>query len=83
MKLSLRVPPTLNPKEKAEEFKKILETNPPYNSKVTVEILGASPGWSAPKLQPYLAKIIENCSYNFYGNKPMAYGEGGSIPLMY
>lgn len=35
-KLSMRVPPTLNAALKAQQFKKMLEENPPYKASVSV-----------------------------------------------
>lgn len=47
--ISMRTPPTLNAKQKAEELKKIVEENPPYNSEVTYKLLEAGNGWNAPQ----------------------------------
>lgn len=52
--ISMRTPPILNAKKKAEELKKIIEENPPYNSEVTYKLLEAGNGWDAPKFPDYL-----------------------------
>jgi acetylornithine deacetylase/succinyl-diaminopimelate desuccinylase-like protein len=82
LKLSLRLPPTLNAKKAAEEFKTILETDPPYNASVEVEIEDFASGWDAPAMKKELMNLIQESSQNFYGKEALAMGEGGSIPFM-
>lgn len=82
VKLSLRLPPTLDPKQAGEFVKQRLETDPPYGARVNVELEKAGSGWNAPPLSPWLADAVTEASQAFYG-EPAAYmGEGGSIPFM-
>lgn len=82
LRVSLRIPPTLDAEKGAEELKKILTENTPYNAKVEVYNLSAGPGLNCPEMTPGLSKIIKEASQNFYSNDPIYYGEGGSIPFL-
>ncbi len=82
LKLSLRVPPTLDAKKAAQTLKTLLETNPPYNAKVEYHIEDAAAGWNAPEMDPRLEKLISDASQKYYGKEALAIGEGGSIPFM-
>jgi acetylornithine deacetylase/succinyl-diaminopimelate desuccinylase-like protein len=82
LKLSLRLPPTLNP-DKANAFlKTILEKDSPYGAEVTFKSEGAAAGWNAPRLSPWLARCLEDGSKEFFGTPPGYMGEGGTIPFM-
>jgi len=50
LKLSLRLPPTLEVTGKGEFLKNLLETNVPYGAKVEVKVDAAMKGWNAPTL---------------------------------
>ncbi len=82
VKLSLRLPPTLDPKKASEILQKVLTENPPYNAKVTFEVEKSSTGWNAPLLAPWLENSINQASQAFYGAPAMYMGEGGTIPFM-
>jgi acetylornithine deacetylase/succinyl-diaminopimelate desuccinylase-like protein len=70
LKLSLRLPPTVNAAVAENAMKKLLETNPPYGAKVTFEC-GGDPahGWESPILADWLEKSIDTAS-NSYFKKP-------------
>jgi len=82
VKLSLRTPPSVEPKDVATKFEEILTANPPYNAKVTFTLDKAQKGWQAPKLAPWLSSALETASQQFYKESAMFTGEGGSIPFM-
>lgn len=82
LKLSLRLPPTVDAKKSERELIEILEKNPPYNAKVKFHSEGAASGWNAPHMNEDLEKIIDEASQKFYGKEALALGEGGSIPFM-
>jgi acetylornithine deacetylase/succinyl-diaminopimelate desuccinylase-like protein len=82
VKISLRLPPTLDPKKASEVLQKVLTENPPYNAKVSFEVEKASTGWNAPLLAPWLESSINQASQAFYGAPAMYMGEGGTIPFM-
>ncbi|MDQ6646626.1 MAG: M20 family metallopeptidase [Pseudomonadota bacterium] len=82
VKLSLRVPPTLDGAEAGRFVKQLLEKDPPYGAKVTFEVEKDGSGWNAPALSPWLTKAVSDASEHYFG-APAAYmGEGGSIPFM-
>jgi acetylornithine deacetylase/succinyl-diaminopimelate desuccinylase-like protein len=82
LKLSLRLPPTVDAKKAASELKEILEKNPPYNAQVTYHLEDAASGWNAPAMLPSLSEILQEASMTYYKKEPLAMGEGGSIPFM-
>ncbi|MBL7479978.1 M20 family metallopeptidase [Legionella bononiensis] len=82
LKLSMRLPPLVNPKEASRALQETLTVNPPYNAKVSFRVDDGSKGWNAPLLSGWLAQSADEASRTFYG-KPAAYmGEGGTIPFM-
>ncbi|WP_058535652.1 M20 family metallopeptidase [Legionella saoudiensis] len=82
LKLSMRLPPLVNPKIAAAAIQETLTQRPPYNAKVHFSVGDGSQGWNAPKLASWLAKAADEASQTYYG-KPAAYmGEGGTIPFM-
>lgn len=82
VKLSLRVPPTLNGAKAGQLVKQLLEKDPPYGAKVSFEVEKDGSGWNAPALSPWLAEAVSDASEHYFG-APSAYmGEGGSIPFM-
>jgi acetylornithine deacetylase/succinyl-diaminopimelate desuccinylase-like protein len=82
LKLSLRLPPTLEPTAAAAALKAELERDPPNGAKVRFEIDGAATGWNAPALSAWLEHAVDVASRRCFGH-PVAYmGEGGTIPFM-
>jgi acetylornithine deacetylase/succinyl-diaminopimelate desuccinylase-like protein len=82
VKLSLRVPPTLNGTKAGKFLKELLEKDPPYGAKVTFKLEKDGSGWNAPQLSPWLEQAVAEASEHYFG-APAAYmGEGGSIPFM-
>lgn len=82
VKLSLRLPPTLDGAKAGEFVKRLLEADPPYGAKVTFDLEKASTGWNAPQLSPWLEQAVADASQRAFG-APAAYmGEGGTIPFM-
>ncbi len=82
MKLSLRLPPTLDGNVAGERVKQLLEANPPYGCKVDFAMEKASSGWNAPALAPWLEAAVDAASREYFGAPPAYNGEGGSIPFM-
>src|SRR4249919_3327564 len=82
VKLSLRLPPTLDGKRAGELLKQTLERDPPYGAQVTLDLEKASTGWNAPAQSPWLTQAIEDASREFFGQPAMYMGEGGTIPFM-
>ncbi len=82
LKLSLRLPPTVNAKEAAKFLKDFLEKNPPYNANVEFKLDDAASGWNAPEISVDLENLVQEASKTYFGKEALAMGEGGSIPFM-
>ena len=82
VKLSLRVPPTLNGAKAGEFLKQLLEKDPPYSAKVTFALEKDGSGWNAPQLSPWLEQAVTDASQHYFGAPATYMGEGGSIPFM-
>ena len=82
LKLSLRLPPTLDADKALDVVSRTLKSNPPYDAVVEFDVENASPGWSAPAFAPWLTESVERASQAAYGAPAAAMGEGGSIPFM-
>src|SRR5207245_1632329 len=81
-KISLRIPPRVDPAVATRAVKEALEKDPPSGARVTFEGEKASIGWDAPPLAQWLASSVDRASRSFFGKPPMGLGEGGSIPFM-
>lgn len=82
LKLSMRLPPTVNAADAAQTIKEILEKDPPYNAKVTFTPCAFMQGWHAPKNEDWFDQAIHNASMSYYKNKPAGIGMGGSISVV-
>ncbi len=82
VKLSLRLPPTLEGKQAGELLKQLLLKDPPNGAEVSLELEKASTGWNAPAMSPWLESAIDAASQEFFGAPAMYMGEGGTIPFM-
>lgn len=82
VKLSLRLPPTLDGKRGGELLQEALLRDPPYGAEVSLSLEKASTGWNAPALVPWLERAIDAASQEFFGKPAMYMGEGGTIPFM-
>jgi acetylornithine deacetylase/succinyl-diaminopimelate desuccinylase-like protein len=82
LKLSMRLPPTVDGEEATKNLKATLEADPPNNAKISFEADHAASGWNAPDIAPWLHKSLEKASQAAYGQPVMYMGEGGTIPFM-
>ena len=82
VKISLRVPPTMDVQAAMQRLKALLEQDPPYGAKVTFQGGQAGAGWNAPALAPWLDASLQSASRTFFGKPAVFMGEGGSIPFM-
>jgi len=82
LKLSFRLPPTVNCNIAMDAVDKVLNNDPPNNASVTIDWDEPANGWNAPKLSEWLENAIEDASQSFYSKAAMAMGEGGTIPFM-
>ena len=82
LKLSFRLPPTVNCNIAMNTVDKVLRKNPPNHASVSIDWDEPANGWNAPKLSKWLEDAIEEASQSFYHKPAMAMGEGGTIPFM-
>jgi len=82
VKLSLRLPPTLDATQAATDVKAALERDPPYGAQVHFEVSSSLSGWHAPALAPWLESALQTASQHHFGKPCLAMGTGGSIPFI-
>ena len=82
LSLSLRIPPTLDPKLARNVLDELLTKDPPYGANITLDFHEPAPGWNAPALAAWLDDALDEASQAFYGKPALHMGEGGSIPFM-
>ena len=82
LKLSLRLPPTLDAARAGHALKALLEANPPYGCHVSFDIAFTSPGWHAPENAEWLALSLDDASEQTFGKASALYGGGGGIPFL-
>lgn len=82
VKLSFRLPPTVDARKAAEAVRRAVETDPPYGAEVSFKPTSPMSGWNAPEIKPWLAESMQRASRAFFGRDAMYMGTGGSIPFM-
>jgi acetylornithine deacetylase/succinyl-diaminopimelate desuccinylase-like protein len=82
LKLSLRLPPTLDGEGATAALKRLLEADPPHAATVRFDPDQGATGWNAPATAPWLAAALDEASKTFYDKPVAAMGEGGTIPFM-
>jgi acetylornithine deacetylase/succinyl-diaminopimelate desuccinylase-like protein len=82
VKLSMRIPPRVDPQKAQHAFREALEQHPPYGARVRFESEGSAAGWDAPPIAPWLDAACDQASRAFFGKPAMSMGEGGTIPFM-
>lgn len=83
LRLSMRLPPNMDPKKAQAEIEKKLTTDVPYGAKVTLKGGHTGSGWCMKDLHPWLDAQIKKSGTDFFEGKPAgSYGMGGSIPFL-
>ena len=82
LKLSLRLPPTLDGDEATASLKQLLEADSPSSAQVEFSADQSASGWNAPNIAPWLHASLDAASAQAYGRGVMYMGEGGTIPFM-
>jgi acetylornithine deacetylase/succinyl-diaminopimelate desuccinylase-like protein len=62
LRLSIRLPPTLQAKPTSEMIKQLLMKNPPYGADVTISNVSPSDGWNAKDFPPALHSALNKVS---------------------
>ncbi len=81
-KISVRLPPTFNCKQSEKVLTEVLSKDPPYNSKITVNVINSGNGWAAKDMHESLKKSFSASSKFLFGKDYYNCGEGGSIPFI-
>jgi len=82
LKLSFRLPPTIDADVAAHAVKQILESDPPAFAGVKFIVESTMAGWNAPPVAAWLEESMHTASTAFF-DKPSVYmGTGGTIPFM-
>ena len=82
LKLSLRLPPTIDGDYASRKLKQILESDPPYGASVKFELDQSATGWHAPPTADWLAHALHEASESVFSRNAVLMGEGGTIPFM-
>ncbi|MDT8439052.1 MAG: M20 family metallopeptidase [Wenzhouxiangellaceae bacterium] len=82
LKLSLRLPPTIDGEAATQAMKQILEADPPYGARVRFEADQSATGWNAPAVAEWLDAACQQASNAVFDRPALYMGEGGTIPFM-
>jgi acetylornithine deacetylase/succinyl-diaminopimelate desuccinylase-like protein len=82
LKLSLRLPPSVDPQLAAAALKDLLERDPPSGAQVRFQVEMMSPGWHAKPLSPWLRGPLERAAAHAFGTELGYFGGGGGIPFL-
>jgi acetylornithine deacetylase/succinyl-diaminopimelate desuccinylase-like protein len=82
LKLSLRLPPTVDAAQAATALGQLLTDDPPHAATVRFDPDSSATGWNAPPTAPWLEQAMDAASRAYFGHPVAAMGEGGSIPFM-
>jgi acetylornithine deacetylase/succinyl-diaminopimelate desuccinylase-like protein len=82
LKLSLRLPPTIDGERATQDLKALLEADPLHGATVRFEADQGASGWNAHPTAPWLARALEAASKAHYRKPAAGMGEGGTIPFM-
>jgi len=84
IKLSVRIPPSMNPQVASAALKKACEDSPPFGAHVECQVskhCGA--GFVCPEFEDWLLEALHKASKEYFDGKNAQFtGEGGSIPFM-
>ncbi len=81
LRLSIRLPPTVDPLVAQKDLEKTLLANPPFGAKV--ELLGtySFKGWDAPAEADWFSQIVKDASIEVFDAPAIYSGEGGSLSI--
>jgi len=82
LKLSVRLPPTVDAQRAFDRLRTLLLSEPPYGARVHFEGDWVAGGWNAPATAPWLEQALQQASRAAFGQEPVWMGEGGTIPFI-
>jgi acetylornithine deacetylase/succinyl-diaminopimelate desuccinylase-like protein len=83
LKVSLRLPPTVDAAQALQQLQALLLHEPPHGAQVRFTPDWAAQGWHAPPLAPWLEQAVDAASRSHYGRPALHMGEGATIPFMH
>ena len=66
LKLSMRLPPTLDATQAMQSLERILTSDPPQGAKVTLERVAVGNGWHAPLEAEWLNEAVHTASLTYF-----------------
>lgn len=82
LKLSVRLPPTVDAARAAAALAAALTADPPDGARVAVDLDAPGDGWVAPEPPEWVARAVADASAACFGRGAASYGEGGTIPFL-
>jgi acetylornithine deacetylase/succinyl-diaminopimelate desuccinylase-like protein len=82
LKISLRLPPTVDSNEASRAVRTVLERDPPYGAQVSFEPESSTGGWNASAFVPWFEQSMQRASRHVFGREPVYFGGGGTIPFL-
>lgn len=82
LKISIRVPPSVDVFEAFEAVKKTLTRDPPYSASIEISDVEFSCGFSPPCMALWLKETIDDACLKVFNYKSIALRGGSSIPVM-
>jgi acetylornithine deacetylase/succinyl-diaminopimelate desuccinylase-like protein len=82
LRLSLRIPPTVDAETARTALVRVLTTDVPYGAQVQVGDFLLGNGWHAPAPAPWLAAALNEVGDRVFGKACESLGIGGGIPFM-
>jgi len=82
LKVSLRLPPTVDPGMASRAVRTAFEQDPPYGARVSFEPESSSGGWNAPAFAPWFEQSMQRASRHVFDREPVSLGGGGTIPFL-
>ena len=82
LKISLRLPPSVDPERASRAVQETLQRDPPYGAQVSFEPQSSSGGWNAPAFEPWFEASMQRASKHVFGHDAVSLGGGGTIPFL-
>lgn len=82
LRLSFRLPPTVDATVAKDALVKAVTTDVPYGASVTVHDFVTLDGWNAPSPSPWLANVLDALTGPVFSQPYRQLGIGGGIPFM-
>ena len=82
LRLSIRIPPCVDPKKALASLTEKLTENVPFGATVSIEKTQASAGWNAPAETDWFKKAVTDVGHRVFGAPSAFIAEGGSIPIL-